>query len=392
MPGRFSAEKQGEKRPNGIISARSGYPIRPLFTPCQENALANPLQWLLGLITLDISIDLGTANTLVNVHGKGIVINEPSWVAIDKKTRRVLKVGRAAKEIVGRTPPNVVTLRPIRDGVISEFDAASTMMEYFIRRVINQSVVPVPLTRVIVGVPVGATSVERRAVVDAAVSAGAREALLVEEPMASAIGAGLPIRGVHSTMLMDIGGGTTEIAVFSSRRILLSHSIRVAGDEMDDNVTAYLRDKYNLLVGQTMAEQAKKTVGAAAPLGEEKVMTVRGRNLISGLPEEVEISSVEMREALAPSLKTISQALRDTLEQAPPEIMADLLDSGLCLTGGGSLLNGLPERLSEEFRIRVWRADDPLTCVVRGAAAILASHNEHREFLASTDKDQRTRK
>jgi rod shape-determining protein MreB len=354
--------------------------------------LANPLQWLLGLITLDISIDLGTANTLVIVHGKGIVINEPSWVAIDKKTRRVLKVGRAAKEIIGRTPPNVVTMRPIRDGVISEFDATATMLEYFIRRVINQSVVPVPLTRVIVGVPVGATSVERRAVIDAATSAGAREALLVEEPVASAIGAALPIRGVHSTMLMDIGGGTTEIAVFSSRKILISNSVRVAGDEMDENVITYLRDKYNLLVGQTMAEQAKMTVGAAAPLGEEKVMTVRGRNLISGLPEEVEISSIEMREALAPSLKTISQALRDVLEQAPPEIMADLLDSGLCLTGGGALLNGLPEKLSEDFKIRAWRADDPLTCVVRGAAAVLSGVDQHREFLASSDRDYRSRR
>lgn len=354
--------------------------------------MRNPVQWLLSLVTLDISIDLGTANTLVNVFGKGIVINEPSWVAVDKKTRRVLKVGRAAKEIIGRTPPNVVTLRPIRDGVISEFDATATMLEYFIRRVINQSVVPVPLTRVIVGVPVGATGVERRAVVDAAQSAGAREALLVEEPVASALGAGLPIRGVHSTMLMDIGGGTTEIAVFAARKIVISNSIRVAGDEMDDNVVTYLRDKYNLLVGQTMAETAKKTVGAAAPLGEEKVMTVRGRNLISGLPEEVEISSIEMREALAPSLKSISQALRDLLEKAPPEIMADLLDSGLCLAGGGSLLNGLPEKLSEEFHIRVWRADDPLTCVVRGAAAILAGMEDHREFLASPERDHHGRR
>jgi rod shape-determining protein MreB len=354
--------------------------------------LINPFQWLLGLITLDISIDLGTANTLVNVHGKGIVINEPSWVAIDKKSRRVLKVGRAAKEIVGRTPANVVTLRPIRDGVISEFDATSTMLEYFIRRVINQSVVPVPLTRVIIGVPVGATSVERRAVVDAALSAGAREALLVEEPVAAAVGAGLPIRGVHSTMLMDIGGGTTEVAVFASRKVLLSQSIRIAGDEMDENILVYLREKYNLLIGQTMAEQAKHTVGAAAPLGEEKVMIVRGRNLISGLPEEVEISSIEMREALAPSLKAISQALRDLLEQAPPEIMADLLDSGLCLTGGGALLHGLPEKLSEEFHIRVWRAEDPLTCVVRGAAAILAGQNEHREFLSSPEREHRGRR
>jgi rod shape-determining protein MreB len=193
-------------------------------------------------------------------------------------------------------------------------------------------------------------------------------------------------------MLMDIGGGTTEIAVFAARKIVISNSIRVAGDEMDENVATYLRDKYNLLVGQTMAETAKKTVGAAAPLSEERVMSVRGRNLISGLPEEVEISSIEMREALAPSLKSISQALRDLLEQAPPEIMADLLDSGLCLTGGGSLLNGLPEKLGEEFHIRVWRADDPLTCVVRGAAAILAGMDDHREFLASPERDPRGRR
>jgi rod shape-determining protein MreB and related proteins len=360
--------------------------------------LDNPLAWLFRLfsrlfsfLSLDISIDLGTANTLAHVPGKGIVINEPSWVAIEKKTRRVIKVGQAAKDMVGRTPANIVTVRPLRDGVISEYDATTTMLENIIRRVIDQSMVPVPAPRVIVGVPVGSTNVERRAVQDAARAAGARDVLLVEEPVASALGAGLPIRGVHSTMLMDLGGGTTEIAVFSARRMLYSHSIRIAGDEMDENIMGYMRNKYNLLIGNSMAEQAKKTVGAASPLPQEKLMTVRGRNLINGLPEEVEISSIEMREALSPSLRAFAEALHFVFDQVPPEIMADLMDSGLCLTGGGALLHGLPERLSEEFHIRVWRAEDPLTCVVRGAAIILAHVDDHHEMLASVDRDGRGR-
>jgi rod shape-determining protein MreB and related proteins len=360
--------------------------------------LDNPLSWLFRLfsrlfnfLSLDISIDLGTANTLAHVPGKGIVVNEPSWVAIEKKTRRVVKIGQAAKDMVGRTPASIITVRPLRDGVISEYDATTTMLENIIRRVIDQSMVPVPAPRVIVGVPVGATNVERRAVEDAAHSAGAREVVLVDEPVAAALGAGLPVRGVHSTMLMDLGGGTTEIAVFSSRRMLYSHSIRIAGDEMDENIVAYMRDKYNLLIGTSMAEQAKKTVGAAAPLPQEKLMTLRGRNLINGLPEEVEISSIEMREALAPSLKSISEALHFVFDQVPPEIMADLMDSGVCLTGGGALLHGLPERLSEEFRLRVWRAEDPLTCVVRGAAILLAHLEDHLEMLGASDRDGRSR-
>jgi rod shape-determining protein MreB len=352
----------------------------------------NPLDWLLSLFSLDIAIDLGTANTLVNVRGRGIVINEPSWVAIDKRTRRALAIGQEARQMVGRTPANIIAIRPLRDGVISEFEITQAMLEYFIGKAHEQTLAFLPRPRVIVGIPSGVTEVEKRAVYDATLSAGAREALLIEEPMAAAIGAGLPITETRGSMIVDIGGGTTEVAIFSMGGIVISRSIRIAGDEMDENVVTYLRDKYNLLVGQTMAELAKKTVGAAAPLREEKVMTVRGRNLISGLPEEVEISSIEMREALAPSLKAISQALREILEQAPPEIMADLLDTGLCLTGGGALLNGLPEKLSEEFHIRVWRADDPLTCVVRGAAAILAGLDEHHEFLATAERDHRGRR
>jgi rod shape-determining protein MreB len=348
----------------------------------------NPLNWLLGLFSLDISIDLGTANTLVSVRGKGIVINEPSWVAVEKKSRRPLAIGTAAKEMVGRTPSSVLTLRPLRDGVISEFDITQAMLEYFIGKAHEQSVVPVPRPRVIVGVPCGATDVEKRAVYDAAISAGAREAYLVEEPVAAAMGAGLPLRDTRGTMLMDIGGGTTEVAIFSIGTVVASHSIRIAGDEMDENIALYLRDKYNLLVGSGMAEQAKISIGSAYALREEKVTTVRGRNLITGLPEEVEVSSIEMREALNPSLKAVSETVRDILEKAPPEIMADLLDSGLCLTGGGSLLQGLPERLSDEFHIRVWRADDPLTCVVRGAAAILENLDIERQFLASLERSR----
>ncbi|MGA2112111.1 MAG: rod shape-determining protein [Anaerolineales bacterium] len=351
----------------------------------------NPLNWLLGLFSLDISIDLGTANTLVNVRGKGIVINEPSWVAIEKKSRRPMAIGRSAKEMMGRTPANVLAIRPLRDGVISEFDVTQAMLEYFIGKAHEQSVVPLPRPRVIVGVPCGATEVEKRAVYDAALSAGAREAFLVEEPLAAAMGAGLAIRDTRGSMIMDIGGGTTEMAIFSNGNVVASHSIRVAGDEMDENIIAYLREKYNLLVGTAMAEQAKISAGAAFPLREERVTRVRGRNLITGLPEEVEISSIEMREALAPSVKLIAQALREILDQAPPELLSDLMDSGLALTGGGSLLRGLPDRLSDEFHVRVWLADDPLTCVVRGAASILENLETDRQFLATLERPRGTR-
>ncbi len=311
----------------------------------------NPLNWLLGLFSLDIGIDLGTANTLVLVRGKGIVINEPSWVAIEKKSKRPLAIGSEAKEMVGRTPPNVVALRPLKDGVISEFDITEAMLEYFIGKAHEQSIVPVPRPRVVVGIPSGATEVEKRAVYDATMAAGAREAYLIEEPMAAALGAGLPVGEVRGSMIVDIGGGTTELAVFSMGGVVVSRSLRVAGDEMDQDIVNYVRNKYNLLTGERMAERTKIAIGSAYPLKEEHTVTVRGRNLVSGLPEAIEVSSVEIRDALSGSVRTIIDTIRDAIDEIPPELIADLMESGLCLAGGGSQLQGLPERLANELKI-----------------------------------------
>jgi rod shape-determining protein MreB len=253
----------------------------------------NPLNWLLGLFSLDIGIDLGTANTLVNIRGRGIVLNEPSWVAIEKKSKRPLAIGAEAKEMVGRTPANVIAIRPLRDGVISEFEITEAMLEYFIGKAHEQSIVPVPRPRVVVGIPSGATEVEKRAVYDATMAAGAREAFLIEEPTAAALGANLPVGDVRGSMIVDIGGGTTELAIFSMGGIVVSRSLRVAGDEMDQDIINYVRNKYNLLIGERMAERVKITIGSAYPLKEEETFTVRGRNLVSGLPEAVEVSSVK---------------------------------------------------------------------------------------------------
>lgn len=331
----------------------------------------NPFNWLLGLFSLDIGIDLGTSNTMVNVRGKGIVISEPSWVAIDKKTREPLKIGAEAKEMVGRTPANVIAVRPLRDGVISEFEITQAMLEYFIGKVHQQTIVPVPRPRVVVGIPAGVTKVEKRAVYDAALSAGAREVYLLEEPVAAALGAGLPINEVRGSMVVDIGGGTSEVAILSMKGVVVSRSLRVAGDELDEDVIQYIRNKYNLLIGPRMAEQAKITIGSAYHLPQEKTMTLRGRNLITGLPEAIEVSSVELREAMANSVQTIVEVIKDALDEAPPEIIADLMDTGVCLAGGGSLLQGLGERLSNELNVRAWVAEDPMSCVARGAGISL---------------------
>ncbi len=346
----------------------------------------SPLDWLLGLFSLDIGIDLGTANTLVNVRHKGIVINEPSWVAIDKKTRKPLAIGAEAKELAGRTPANIVAVRPIRDGVISEFEITQAMLEYFIAKAHEQSIVPIPRPRVVVGIPSGVTEVEKRAVYDASMAAGAREAYLIEEPMAAAIGAGLPVAEARGTMIVDIGGGTTEVAVFSMGGIVVSRSLRVAGDEMDADIVTYARNKYNLLIGERMAERVKIAIGSAYPLREEKTMTLRGRNLVSGLPEAVEVSSIEIREALSTSVQTIVDVLKETIDETPPEIIADLMETGICMAGGGSQLQGFAQRLSDELKVRVWLAEDAMTCVARGAGHILDDLENLKRFLVGLQR------
>lgn len=346
----------------------------------------NPLDWLLGLFSLDIGIDLGTANTLVNVRGQGIVLNEPSWVAVEKRTRRPLAIGAEAKEMVGRTPANVVAIRPLRDGVISEFEITEAMLEYFIGKAHEQSVVPVPRPRIVVGIPSGATEVEKRAVYDAAMAAGARAAYLIEEPIAAALGADLPVGEVRGSMIVDIGGGTSEVAVFSMGGIVISRSLRVAGDEMDVEIIEYVRNKYNLLIGERMAERVKIEIGSAYPLPDELTMTIRGRNLVSGLPEAVEISSVEIREALTNSVKIIVDTVKDALDEVPPELIADLMETGICLAGGGAQLKGLPERLANDLRMRVWVAEDPMTCVARGAGMILEDLDQNRIFLTGLER------
>lgn len=346
----------------------------------------NLFNWLLGFFSLDIGIDLGTANTLVNVRGKGITINEPSWVAINKRTRIPLAIGAEAKEMVGRTPADVVAIRPLRDGVIAEFEITEAMLEYFIGKAHEQSIVPVPRPRVVIGVPSGVTEVEKRAVYDAAMSAGAREVGLIEEPVAAALGAGLPVAEIRGSMIVDIGGGTSEVAIMSMGGVVVSRSLRVAGDEMDQDIMQYMRNKYNLLIGERMAEQAKIQIGSAYHLPEEKTMLLRGRNLITGLPEAIEVSSVEIREAISSSLQTIVDTIKDALDEAPPEIVADLMETGVCLAGGGALLQALENRLTDELHIRVWVAEDPLSCVARGAGMVLENYEGLRHLLVGLER------
>ncbi len=345
----------------------------------------NPIDALLGLFSLDIGIDLGTANTLVYVRGKGIVSNEPSWVARDRYSRRILAVGAEAKEMVGKTPANIIAVRPLRDGVISEFDVTEVMLRHFIRRAHEQLLIPYPRPRVVIGIPSGVTEVEKRAVHDAALEAGAREAYLIEEPMAAALGAGLPVTDPQGSMIVDIGGGTTEVAVFALKGIVVSRSLRIAGDELDEDIVQYARQKYNLAISERMAERIKINIGSAYPLPEERTMAMRGRNLITGLPEEIEISSIEIRESLARSVNIIVDLLRDALDETPPELVSDLMETGICLAGGGGQLKGFAERISEETHIRGWVAQSALTCVARGAGMILENFEVLRATLASED-------
>jgi rod shape-determining protein MreB len=335
---------------------------------------------------LDIGIDLGTANTLVNVRGRGIVINEPSVVAIEKKSKRVLAIGVEAKTMVGRTPGNIIAIRPLRDGVISDFDVTEQMLHYFINKVHDRLLLRIPRPRVVVGIPSGVTEVEKRAVYDATISAGAREAYLIEEPMAAAIGANLPVSEALGSMIVDIGGGTTEVAVTSLGGIVVARSIRVAGDEMDEDIINYSRQKYNLLIGEQMAEAVKIEAGSAYPLEQEQMVSIRGRNLITGLPECIDVSSVELREALRNSVGIIVDTVRQAIDETPPELISDLMEHGIALAGGGALLKGLAQRLSEETRMRVYVAEDPLSCVARGAGKVLEDFDILQKTLASMQR------
>lgn len=348
--------------------------------------MLSPLDFILGLFSLDIGIDLGTANTLVSVRGKGIVINEPSFVALEKKTRRPIEVGARAKEMWSKNPKDILVVRPLRDGVISEFEVTEAMLHHLISKAHEQTWVPIPRPRVVIGIPSGVTEVEKRAVFDAAISAGAREAYLIEEPVAAAIGAGLPVQETRGSMIIDIGGGTTEVAIFSLGGIVISRSIRVAGDEMDEDIVQYMRTKHNLLIGEPTAEKVKIEIGSAYPLPQERTMVVKGRNLMSGLPASVEVSSIEIREAVGGSVDIIVDTVKDALDDTPPELIADLMESGICMAGGTSQLKGLTERMEDELNIRTWLAEDAITCVARGAGRVLEDYNNLRRLLVGLER------
>lgn len=328
--------------------------------------------FILGKFSNDLAIDLGTANTLVYVKGKGIVLSEPSVVAVHKDSRgvkKVLAVGSEAKKMLGRTPGNIIAIRPLRDGVIADFDVTEAMLRHFILMVHNRRTLVRP--RIIVSIPSGITQVERRAVKETVESAGAREIFLIEEPMAAAIGAGLPITEPISSMVVDIGGGTTEVAVISLSGIVYAKSVRVAGDRMDEEIVQYMRRKFNLLIGERTGEIIKTTIGCAYPEKELKTVDVRGRDLISGIPKIVEINSEEVREAIMEPVSLIIDAVKDALENSPPELAGDIVDRGIMLTGGGALLRGLDLLIREETGLPVTIADDPLSAVVRGAGMAL---------------------
>lgn len=324
---------------------------------------------IFGRFSYDLGIDLGTANTLVYASGKGIIIQEPSVVAIDKNSNNILAVGNEAKKMLGRTPGNVVALRPLRDGVIADFESTEAMLKHFIQKAHNRVSFIHP--RIIVGVPSGITGVEKRAVLDATFQAGAREAYLIEEPMAAAIGANLPVSEPTGSMIADIGGGTTEVAVISLGGIVVSKSVRVGGDELDEAIISHCRDNYRLLVGERTAEEIKIQIGSAYPLKEEKTIEVRGRDLVSGLPKTFTLTSLEIREALKEPINTIVDSIRSTLEKTPPELSSDIIDTGIVLAGGGALLKGLAHHIQNETDISVYVAEDPLSCVANGTGKAL---------------------
>ena len=337
------------------------------------------------VLSNDIGIDLGTANTLVYVRNQGIVLNEPSVVAVEKSTGKVLAIGSAAKEMMGRTPGGIDAVRPLKDGVIADFEISEKLIADFLRRVVKHKYLMKP--RVVISVPSGITEVEKRAVRDSAENAGAREVYLLQEPMAAAIGVGLPVDQPTGIMVIDIGGGTSEIAVIALNGIVNDTSIRVAGDEFNDAIVNYLKKNYNLLIGELTAEDIKIRLGSAFALEKELSMDVRGRDLVAGVPKNLKISSVQIREALSETVDIVVEAVRQTLEQTPPELASDILERGIILTGGGALLRNLDKRLRQETNLPVNVAEDPLTCVVRGTGKVLENFEKYAKVLEKSRKD-----
>lgn len=336
---------------------------------------------ILGMFSNDLAIDLGTANTLIYVKGKGIVASEPSVVAIRREGRgqkKVLAVGKEAKEMLGRTPSNIEAIRPMKDGVIADFEITEAMLRYFIRKAHNRKTLVRP--RIIICVPFGITEVEKRAVRESAESAGAREVYLIEEPMAAAIGSGLPITEPSGNMIVDIGGGTTEVAVISLAGIVYSRSVRIAGDKMDEAIVQFIKRNYNLLIGERTAEQIKINIGNAFPDTEPRVMEVKGRDLVAGIPRILQVNSDEIREAIAEPIHSIVEAIKTTLERTPPELAGDIVDKGIVMAGGGALLRGIDKLIREETGLPVTIAEDPLSCVVLGSGKALNELDVLREI------------
>lgn len=335
-----------------------------------------------GHFAKDIGVDLGTVNTLVYVKGRGIVINEPSLVAVNKKTGQILAIGREAKKMLGRTPGHISAIKPLVDGVISDFEVTEQMLRYFFQKVHGDSFYIVPRPRVVIGIPSGVTEVEKRAVEEAARNAGAREVMLIEEPMAAALGARLPVQEALGNMIVDIGGGTTEVAVISLGGVVAVRSFRVAGEKLNEDIIQLAREEFNLLVGPRTAEEVKIAVAGVVDFNEKIETTMRGRDLVTGLPKEVVVTSKDVKKAIAKSVKVLVDSVREIVEQTPPELLGDIMKRGITLAGGGSLLRGIDEVISKETGIVVKITDDPLTAVARGTGIILEDTEKYRELLA----------
>ena len=334
-------------------------------------------------VSHDIAIDLGTANTLVSVKGKGLVVNEPSVVAVNKRTKRIIAMGEQARAMLGKTPSDIQAARPLVNGVVSDFEISEQMLKHFVNRIHSQYKVIWPRPRIIVGLPSGVTEVEQRAVEEAARSAGARQIYLIEEPMAAAIGAGLPINEPVGSMIVDIGGGTTEVALIANGKIVTMHSLRIAGDELTETIMHFLREEYNLQVGEQTAETIKTEIGAVYSHANPRTTIVRGRNILTSLPQEIELSSDVLRVPLTRQARPIVEAVKSVLEEAPPELVADVMNQGIVLAGGGGLIAGLDRLIAQESKIETRLADNSLTAVVEGSARVLKQLDEYREVLVS---------